>query len=272
MMSQDTNWENPYAGSQEAANAVENLPSGVPHTLGILNIVFSIFLLLCIACYGTQILVHGMLGSTFVANQQQFQKAMDAERQKEIDTLENSAKNAATEEEAESLRAKKVVLENMPTPKMPDMSNMLGMKSPGVFAAYLFDCSTGLILNVFMLVSGIGLLKYRSWARKMALWVAGLKIIRLMIVGVLTIVLISPAVSEGMGEFVGEIAKASPQGPPPQQNQVEQMKTVYAWSTIISGGVLVVLGVIYPILSLRLLSRPQVIAACQKKPVSPNSF
>ena len=272
MMNQDTNWENPYAGGQEAANAMENLPTKVPHTLGILNIVFAIFLLLCVACYGVQVIAHGLLGSTFAASKQQAQKAMEERRQKDIDALEDSANKAATEEEAESLRAEKEDLENMPLPKIPDMSNMLGMKSPGVFAAYLFDCSTGLILNVLMLISGVGLLKYHAWARKLAMWVAALKILRLLILCALTGLIISPAVSEGMGQFVGEAAQMNPNGGLPQQNQVAQMKTIYYWSTLISGGVLTVLGVIYPIISLWLLSRPNVAAACQKKQISPNTF
>lgn len=267
MMSQDANWENPYAGGQEAANSLENQPTSVPHTLGILNIVFAVILLLCIACYGTQIMAYGLLGSSFVANQQQFQQAMQQERQKQLDKLEDSANSAATEEEADKLRAQRDALEKMPTPKMPDMSNMLGMKEPGVLGAYLFDVLSGFVLNVLMLISGIGLLKYHSWARKMAVWVAGLKVIRLMILCGLSTVLLAPAISNGFGEMIKEAAQVNP-----QQMKVEQIKIVYYWMTIGWGIVLMVFGSIYPFMSLWLLSRPNVIAACKKKQTTPNTF
>jgi hypothetical protein len=272
MMSQDPNWENPYAGGQEAANSLENQPTSAPHTLGILNIVFSIILLLCIACYGTQIIAQGMLGSTFGANQPQFQQAIEQERQKQLDRLDESIENADTDEKADQLRAQRDALEKTPLPKLPDMSNMVGMKEPGVFATYLFDCLSGFLLNVLMLISGVGLLKYQSWARKMAIWVAGLKVIRLMILCALGAAILAPAVSNGFGEFIHQTVQMNPQGAPPQDMKVEQLKTAYYWMIIVWGVLVLVFGSIYPIISLWKLSQANVIAACQKKPAASHTF
>jgi len=218
-----------------------------------------------------QILFYGLLGTSMAGGQEKIQEAMEAERSKQLEKLEDSADNAATEEEAEEFRARHDELANQPIPQMPDVSNMIGMKSPGVLGAYIFDCLTGLILNVMMVVSGIGLLKYRAWARKMAVWVAGLKLLRLVIICGLTIGIIAPGVSEGLGEFVGEAAKMNPRGEQPQDLQVDQVKAVYSWSLIIWGVVLLVLGAIYPLVSMRVLTRPNVIRACTATNAAPAS-
>jgi hypothetical protein len=269
MMSVENNWDNPYSGGLEAANTSETTPTNIPHTLGILNIVFGIFLLLCFACYGMQVVAHGLLGTSFIANQQQFQQAMEQERQKQLDNLEERANNADTEQEADALRKQREAMKNMPTPKFPDMSNMMGMKDPGAFATYLFDCLSGVILNVLMLISGIGLLKFQSWARRMAVWVAVLKIICLIIYCALAVVVLAPAVSNGFVEFVTEM---NPDGPRPQPGKIEEVKSVFSGMVTGWGVTLLVLGSIYPLISLRLLSRRDVVAACQKKTISPNTF
>ena len=265
MMSQDPN-QNPYAGG---AYASENAPSAeqttIPKWIGILNIVFGAILLLCVAGYSLQLLAQGFMGTAMQENQKQMNEMFEQERQQQIEDMKLAEEEAEDEETAAQLRADREALEQQAPPKMPDMQNMFGMNEPTVKGAYIFDAVSGLLLNVMMLVSGIGLVNHSDWARKLAIWVAGLKVLRLIAICALTVTIIGPAVSEGMGEFVVEMGEMNPQAPQHAQPPVKQITKIYSTMFIVWAFILLVLGSIYPLISLSLLTRPHVVQACKSK-------
>src|SRR6202040_3864502 len=60
------------------------------------------------------------------------------------------------------------------------------------------DLATGPVLNLLMLASGVGLTQLRVWARKMALWVAVLKIVRILALTLIFTLVIVPQASRAI--------------------------------------------------------------------------
>lgn len=136
------------------------------------------------------------------------------------------------------------------------------------------DFATGPVLNLLMLASGVGLTQLRIWARRMAIWVALLKIGRILALTFFFAVVIVPQARRVM-EVVARtelgteiIAKANSTltqasaGPPPvvytPENFAMNMAAM-AYIILVFG---MILCLIYPAISLLILTRPSVKAAC----------
>src|SRR5262249_43401668 len=128
---------------------------------------------------------------------------------------------------------------------------------------YLVDVVTGMILNVLLLISGIGLVRLKEWGRVTGLWVAAIKIARLVVIYSINIVVIVPIMTKQFADMFEDIARAAPPGPrgagAPAMTEVgPAMGTMMTAAAI---GIMIV-GSIYPAIVLWLLSRPGVKAAC----------
>jgi hypothetical protein len=178
--------------------------------------------------------------------------------QAELAESDDDARIAELQDEIKSLEAQLDAIRAMPNPM-----DMWALNDRGVLAFYAAQCVLGLLLNLFMFISGIGLLNYREWGRVIAVWVAGLKLANLLAVAVVTIFIIAPAVAAGMDDFFEQIAQQQQQqqnlnaAPPGELRQgVRTLMSVY-------GTVYALLGAIYPAICLWQLTRPRVRAACQ---------
>ena len=63
------------------------------------------------------------------------------------------------------------------------------------------DLATGPLLNLGLIASGVGLVRVREWGRKLGVWVAALKIIRLAVLSGLLAAAVVPAVGRVMTRF-----------------------------------------------------------------------
>jgi hypothetical protein len=235
---------------------------GIPKTLGILNIVFGSGLLLCGACAGLYAAILPSMGTMMKAQNQQLRATVIAEQQADLKKLQAQEQATEDEEEKAALQAKQKKLKAMAPPPLPDTTKMFDV--PGLQAYMLTDSITGIVFNVLLVVSGIGLLGFKEWGRTLALWTAGLKIVRLVaIYGCWFPLVLAPVFVQRFKEMFGEMA-AAPGGPPPaQMNQMLQtMGVVYSAYSI--GFML--LGCIYPVLVAILLTRPRVKAAFVAEP------
>jgi hypothetical protein len=147
-------------------------------------------------------------------------------------------------------------------PVMPDMGKIYEPFAEPVVVAYMFtDSLSGIAMNIAMIVAGVGLLRLRQWGRKMSLWVAGLKIVRLVLLSVVTVFAIAPTLGEGLGEAVEEMIANTPgagggQGPPPGM-----FAMVYGIMFSVMSVGMALFGVIYPAICLWLLRKPAIKAA-----------
>jgi nitrogen fixation/metabolism regulation signal transduction histidine kinase len=132
----------------------------------------------------------------------------------------------------------------------------------------VLDGVATLLLNALLIAAGVGLLAKKEWGRRLSLWTAGLKIAAAVVIQAYYLTVVVPDLSAGMATMVsGMVAQ---QADPAEAEQAKQMfGTVYS---ITYGGVAIMtllLAIIYPIVSLTLLTRPRVVEAMQAQSAMP---
>jgi hypothetical protein len=250
-----------------------------PKTLGILSIIFGSVLLLFGTCQGFMIIFGPTFGRLMDTSLKDTQAQIDAERQSELNRLKSRELAAESPEEKARIQSERQALEARPKVRIQTTSvaqSFDQFRDP-VFMAYTWaSTSTGLLLDVFMIVTGIGLLRLRPWGRTGSLWMAGLRIARVLFFSTISMLVIVPRTIELQRKQFQEIEnqmKAQGQAPPPGLRMSEFSK-ISAAATY--GGIIayVVFAPIYPIILLVALNRPRVKAAfvALNKPEYPETF
>jgi len=146
-----------------------------PRLFGILSIIFSILA----ACVSAYVLAMALFMPMLAETMEEARKAAQEASEEELKALEEQEAAATTEEEKadlqDELQAEREALELMPKPVQ--MHPFGAMQDPKVGLYNIVNGSSGLFLNLLMFISGVGLLYRKEWARKLTLWVAGIKII-----------------------------------------------------------------------------------------------
>jgi hypothetical protein len=243
----------------------------IPKVLGILNIVFASGMLLCGLCSGLYLAMLPTFARAIDQVQQNVEVKAKERRSAELKDLEEQEKTAPTEQEkAEAAARRKAVLES-PQPAMPKAMNLkaMGLADKKVVAYYAVDFASGIVVNLLMLVAGIGLVLRKSWGLSLGVGTAALKIVRLVAVYGYFALATAPALAQGMASAAAEIVtqqqqamgRPFPGGAPGAflQRTYMIMHTLYAVG-------LIVFGSIYPAVSLWLLTRPGARAACSGGP------
>ena len=145
------------------------------------------------------------------------------------------------------------------------MNPMMGLDQPIVSRFFVIDLITALVVNLVMFVAGIGLINLKPWARPWSNWVAWIKIVRLVVLWGGFLVLVAPTLSESMATNVLKMIPPNARGQGPNQAILRQ---AYLIMSMIISGVMIVVGVVYPAVSLWVASRPGFRAALltQAKP------
>jgi hypothetical protein len=239
----------------------------IPKVIGILNITFGAGLLMCGLCMGVYVAVLPTMMKAMTQVTKQAEEQQRAQVKTQLGTLEEEEKAAKTEEERIELARKKQELEDSlkrPTlaPTM-DMDKM-GLNNPRLVGYMWAEVATGLVMNVALLVSGILLVRFKPSGLRLGLWVAGLKIVRLLLLYSFFIVAIVPWYSRKMAEFaVDMIQQQAPLGRPKGgAPPVDMLIRTYTITYTATGVAVIVAGSIYPLVCLWLLSRPGARAAC----------
>jgi hypothetical protein len=238
-------------------------------TIGTLNIIFGAGLLLVGLCCGLQLTVQSTVAPAVMAQQQQqFQAIFVQARQKQIEQLKGLEKTAKTDKEKADVQARLKKLQDAPEPKTPDFTKMYAMDDKRVVGYWIADIASGLVLNLLMLVSGIGLVAVHEWGRRLGVWVAVLKIVRLLAVYGFAIVTIVPITTERFIEVMKpmmEEAAVAQGGGAAGPSPAEMAKVIGIMLTSTFVGV-IILGAIYPLAAWIVLTRPGVKAACRMPP------
>jgi hypothetical protein len=235
-----------------------------PWTIGLLNVIFGALLLIWGICSGLSFGMQSAMAPRMEQLQRQLQQAVEADRQAQLSRLKEREKGIQDEKEKAKLRAREKSLRAQPVPALPDTTRMF--KNPALLPYSLADTFSGLILNVLMVIAGLGLMSHQSWGRKLALWVAALKIIRLPILYGYFIKVIVPILEDGFAEMFKEMAESmppTPGGPGPQQMQA-MGTTIGILMRVFAIG-MIVLGAIYPVIVLIALTRPRARAAFSRE-------
>ena len=191
--------------------------SGAPRTIGILNIVFGLLLLLCSGCLGIYAVIFTQVGKAMAAQQP---------------------------------------MANGVAP--PDVANMFGLTDANVRLYVGVELISAVALNLLLIVTGVGLLMYKEWARTLAVLLSASKILRLIALSVWFASSIAALIGSHYADEMFKIQAQIPnQGRAAQLQPADFGRTISLgftiWHVVVS-----VLGAIYPLICLLVLSRSAV--------------
>lgn len=241
---------------------------------GIFNVLFAAQLLVCGLFMWGYIISLPFISSAMSTLQKQAVEQAKTTRRQLVADLNKQREEAKTEAEKAEIDEKIKAIEDRANPSIPAMFDMnkMGLDDPRLAAWGWVDGVSGVVLNVLLLASGIGLMHWRPWSRRLAIWTAACKIVRLVLLQGYAIVVIIPMISRKFADFAAEtMAQQRPMpggGPPPTQLLYTIYVTMYS---VMALGV-IVFGVIYPALLLWYMNRPGVKMACSgqvKLPAEP---
>lgn len=243
-------------------------------SIGFWSVVFSGMLLFCGACNLITIAVLPVILTMVQETVGQAVQAEEKARAEQVAALEADAAKSASEAEKQAIEAQVTVLKSKP--RMPQtMFNSFVpslMKDRTLMTYQFADYLTGLVLNIVMLISGIGLLGLKEWARKLALWLAGVKILRHFVLAAVSILVVIPATHERTKKMMeqvdaemkasapggGNVGVNAPQGMIQVIAMMDAMKSLAAIGPIVYA----LFAIIWPVVVLIMLNRPSVRAAC----------
>ncbi|MDE2506083.1 MAG: hypothetical protein KGM43_02620 [Planctomycetota bacterium] len=270
-MSLDPNFD--ATPERNAVPAIEPWPAG-PRTIGFLNLTLCGFLLLCGGFCLNTTGVRGFQAPTTSS-------FGPAEANAVIDSAIDSAQTSldASKNDAEKKEAKQAITQLQDMKKHVDTL----FDYPKVNGAlhtlatyFRWDVATGPLLNLLMVISGIGLFKLASWARKLAILAATLKLLRLVALSVYTFTAVVPAVDVLSDQFtksepgravLGRMIEEQKAKGNAIELEPKEFKDVLIAITSSYSIAMLVMGSIYPIIVLIVLTRRGAKAACEMQPL-----
>ncbi|MDR3635259.1 MAG: hypothetical protein P4L84_15755 [Isosphaeraceae bacterium] len=257
-------------------NATPN-PS-LPKTIGMLNMAFGFVLLLCGAgCLrGTTAIMSG--NPRLQLDPGLTKEAAREMRRNFVEELRQREEKVTGESEKARLRKERERIEARPETVEDRVDFTRVNRGTQRLAVYLWiDVLTGPLLNLLMLIAGVGLVRLKTWGLRLGIWVAALKAARLLALGLFLVAFVLPAISQGVDEFAdtdfAEITSAKmqedqrqkaggglPSAQPVALEPGELIKIVkrggYIWVILCT-----CFSVLYPLVALIVLTRPAAAAA-----------
>jgi hypothetical protein len=236
----------------------------IPRNFGLMNLIFGGILLL-LGAGQAALTVYGP--KLFQPLEDQFKerfKEENAKRETRIAELKDQIKVAKTEDEKANLQTELLGLQKKPEldPKMFDQAKSL-QTDPRILAYTYTEMITGIILNVLMVVSGVGLLMLAEWARRLAVAVGWLKILRWVTIVAATAFVILPITTAKMEPMLRKVQMQVAAGPGGGASSFAVMATqMQAVLTIVTSVASAVIACIYPVFLIWFLTRPKARAAC----------
>ncbi len=241
----------------------------IPNAIGILNIIFAVFLMLMSVYMGWYAAIMPMTNRALAQVRARAEADLEAKRQVDLKAIEEAEKTATTASEKAELDIRRKALGDRPKMALPIGMDLQAMGMGGArFTAYSWvDSSTALLLDVGLLVAGIGLLRREPWGLRLAIATAAAKIIRLVLLYSYVVLAIVPQIAQACGRMAFEMTqqqKGMGPAPPPMMNAAFFTKMYYITYTVAAVSVML-FGAIYPAISLWFLSRPGARAACEPR-------
>jgi hypothetical protein len=239
----------------------------IPRAMGSLNIVLALALMVCGLGPLFWVLLIPVGARNFDKVQKQLEVQEESERKAEAEQFAAEEKAANTDEAKAEVRARRKDAANRPRMSAAFKLDVgsTGLTDRRLRAFVWAEFVSGLALNLLLLASGIGLVMRRLWGLKMALWVAALKPVRLGLVYGYFAVAIVPLVSQGIARFLVQTTAQQQQAmgrPMPPAVTAEKLTRLFSVGFGSGAVAVILLGSVYPAISLWLLSRPGARAAC----------
>jgi hypothetical protein len=249
--------------------------TGLPRTVGVLNIVFGLLLLLWAA--GSLYYLGPFLAENtpLQIDPELTQDVVNTMRRDLLEQLRG--REQATRDGAEKARLEAAIreLQSVRTDLAGRVDfGTINRQLPWVSRYLWANVVSGPVLNVAMVISGVGLVALKRWGRVLAVVVAALKVVRLVVLCAILSVFVVPGVSGTLGQFAATdfgtvfLRQATAQGNPmlPAQTAASIKPDEFVRAVAATGYLYAVmglaLGAAYPLIVLIVLSRPGAVAAC----------
>ncbi|WP_422926123.1 hypothetical protein [Singulisphaera sp. PoT] len=243
-------------------------------TIGVLNVLFGLPLFFCGLVLLQPVAPTLAQFEVLTYEPESWQYMYEQQRSMLIERLK--AQEAALKDESakQAIRQQRIEFENKDAKIADQLDQKVVNRGLERFTWYLWaDILTGAILNLLMLASGIGVFQLHEWARRMAIWVASLKIVRLIFLAIFFLAVVVTPLSKFclavMNTDLGKVLVASgyqaegnsPAPGVPAASSFEAQ--LLAFSTI-STIFFTFVAILYPTISLILLTRPSTRVACEE--------
>ena len=145
-------------------------------TLGVVNIVVAALgLTIGMCCMDLMGLLGPAAGQSIARSSTDLTKGATRPIEKKVEAIKEQEEEAKTDEEKTALRRQRLRLQSQL--KGMNVSMDVGamnirLDSPFYVAYYVYKLLMGVMLNILLLVAGIGLLRYADWARKLSVGAA----------------------------------------------------------------------------------------------------
>lgn len=236
----------------------------IPKTLGILNVIFAVLLILVGTCTGIGALLAPEIQKFGQGVAEKAKKQAEDRKAAELKDIDDRAKAATTDAEKAAIDQERDAVTSRPLPITPNVVAPVDtFKDPTVRTYMVASLVTGLILHVTLLVAGIGLIRLTGWGRTLGLWWAGLQVAQLLILGVAHFTLIQPIQQKTNEATMAEMKRqlTGPNAPPNAAFTVQVMETTAKLGPALAG-LYYLAALTYPVLCLVLLRTAGARAAC----------
>jgi hypothetical protein len=248
----------------------------IPRSFGWLNIIFGSLMLLIGVGHAVMYAVSPIITTRVQTELRKEQDDSKAKQEAKLAALKHKEDAAETEADKQAIRDERAIVEKQVEPDLSAFNDMMGWNvwSDNRLAIYhIAEVSAGMLLNLLMIISGAGLVALAEWARRLAIGVAWLKILRWAAMIVVTMGFILPITAERTQKAFTQIAtqmKAQSGGKAvvgPIGSVGHYMAIFGAVASVFTA----VLASVYPAISIWCLTRPPARAACFKpaKPKEP---
>ena len=249
----------------------EELPrSRIPDAVGILNIVLAVFLIPMSLYLGWMSLPSQWTSRALAEIREKGEADLEAVRQVDLRALVEAETTATTEPQKQEFEARRKALEVRPKLSLPTEMDQerLGFGSLEYKLYSWVDVASAMLLDILLLVAGIGLLGRRTWGIRLGIATAAAKIIRLILFYGYMALAIIPLVAQGQGRMMSEMLieeqQAAGKTTPTSVNIYESVQMFSILFTVLTI-VTMIFGSIYPAIVLWLLSRSEARAACEER-------
>jgi hypothetical protein len=260
---------------------------GLLRTIGILNLAFGGLLFLCGAGYAAVFVPFLLRNDPIQLDPAETQLVVDDMRRQIVTELHQKRAAASSAAEKERLRAVLTEIQAKQG-KLADQVDFdaVNARLPWISRYLWADVASGPILSLPMLIAGFGLVRLKSWARKLALGVAGLQLARVVALSALAGFVVIPQLAPparafARSDFGEAFARAAVErsiigGGSASQARIDPEEFVRVLKALGNGSTLLSLGLraIYPAIVLVVLTRPGGRAACSAsdgKPLRPDA-
>ena len=236
----------------------------IPKTLGILNVIFAVLLILFGLCAGVSALLAPAIQQFGQRTLDQQKAQAEARKASELKALDDQAQAAKTDEEKATIAKERDAVANRPVPAVPTIDmGTAAINDPRIKANIVAQLVTGLILHILLLIAGIGLIRLTAWGRSLTLWWAGLQIAQLLILAVVNFMVMMPIQQASSEATLTKLKEdmAKPNAPPQLAMTVQMTEIMVKFAPAISVSY-TLSAMVYPVICLALLQTAGARAAC----------